>query len=105
MNSSIESVVMKRVHAVHSLRMLFSNASLALVLFALALWGIGREVWVAHVFQNAPHQGILEAARFFAYAFIDTRLIVQTLCLAALFALAWLMRDLLRAAQFSLARV
>ena len=96
MNSSVESVVMKRVHAVHGLRMLFSNMSLALILLALALYGIGREVWVAHVFANAPHRGVLEAARFFAYAFIDTRLIVQALCLAALFAFAWLLRDLFR---------
>jgi hypothetical protein len=88
---------MRRVHAAHGLRMLFSNAALALALFALALWGVGREVWVARVFQNAPHHGILEAARFFTYAFLDTRLVVQVLCLAVLFAFIWLIRDLARA--------
>ncbi|HVX90204.1 MAG TPA: hypothetical protein VHC20_01020 [Candidatus Paceibacterota bacterium] len=95
--STIEQTVMRRVTAAHTLRPLLSNAAFALVLFVLALYGVGREVWVAKVFENAPHADIIAALRFFAYAFLDTRLIVQALCLAVLFAFVWMVRDVLRA--------
>ena len=101
--SHTEQIVMRRVRAAHALRPLLSNAALALALFTLALYGVGREVWVAHVFQNAPHQDVLALARFFLAAFLDTRLIVQALCLTAIAALVWFMRDVLRATSDVLA--
>jgi hypothetical protein len=94
--SHIESTVMRRVQVARVVRALLSNVALALVLFTLALYGVGREVWVAHVFQNAPHGDVLAVARFFLAAFIDTRLIVQALCLTTLAAFVWLMRDLVK---------
>lgn len=94
--SNIETTVMRRVQTAHMIRPLLSNAALALVLFALALYGVGREVWVAKVFENAPHGNVLADLQFFLAAFLDTRLIVQALCLAVIFAFAWFVRDLVR---------
>lgn len=98
MNSetTIERIVMRRVNAVHTLRPLFTNAMLAFIVFVLALYGVGREVWVSKVFQNAPHTDVLAALRFFIAAFIDTRTIVQVLILAALLGFVWFVRDIAR---------
>ena len=104
--SNIETTVMRRVQTARMIRPLLSNAALALVLFVLALYGVGREVWVARVFQNAPHGNLLADIQFFFTAFIDTRLIVQALCLAVLFAFLWLIRDLIRSVSaLSMARL
>ncbi len=90
-NSALKKRVMLRVRTVHVTRRIFSNTTLSAVVFVLALWGIGREVWVARVFQNAPSlTNIDAAAHFFLYAFLDTRLIVQALSIVALGALVWL---------------
>ncbi|HVW71828.1 MAG TPA: hypothetical protein VHB93_01600 [Candidatus Paceibacterota bacterium] len=93
---TIEQTVMRRVRVARMVRPLLSNAALALVLFTLALYGVGREVWVAKVFENAPHGNVLADLRFFLTAFLDTRLIVQTLCVAVVFAFVWFIRDLVR---------
>ena len=93
--SYIEKTVMKRVRRMRVLRMLFSNAALAAVVCVAALWGIGREVWVARVLQNAPAD-ISELPRFYVAAFSHTRLIVQALSLAALAALILLARETAR---------
>ncbi len=95
--SSIEHVVMRRVRAAHLLRPLVSTSVLAVAVFALALWGIGREVWVAHVFQNVPQSGGLFALlRFYLSAFENTRIIVQALTLTTLVALVYLARETAR---------
>jgi hypothetical protein len=89
-NSTLKRNVMLRVRTVHAMRRVCSNATLSGVIFVLALWGIGREVWVARVFQNAPSlTNIAAAMRFFLYAFLDTRLIVQVLTIVALGAFVW----------------
>ena len=90
-NSALKKSVMLRVRTVHATRRIFSNTTLSAIVFVLALWGIGREVWVARVFQNAPSlTNIAAATRFFLYAFLDTRFIVQTLTIFAVGALVWL---------------
>jgi hypothetical protein len=98
-NSNIERIVMRRVNTIHALRPFVSGGALALVVFVFALWGIGREVWVAHVFQNAPSIADVSASvSFWIAAFSDTRAPVQALSVAAFAALVWFFRDLVRAA-------
>ncbi|MHB8710375.1 MAG: hypothetical protein ACYC6X_02385 [Minisyncoccota bacterium] len=94
--SNIERVVMRRVHTIRILRLLFSNGALAIGVFALALWGIGREVWVAHVLQNAP-KDLADLPRFYIAAFDHTRLTVQALTLLTLVALIYSAREFVRA--------
>ena len=81
--TNIERVVMRRVRTISVLRPLFSGGALAALILLLALWGIGREVWVAKVFANGP-QDFFGQARYFGYAFEHTRLVVQALSLAVL---------------------
>lgn len=100
--SNIEAIVMRRVRAAHVLRPLVSGGAIALAVFIFALWGIGREVWVAQVFANGP-QGLLGKTEYLAYAFENTRITVQALCIAAFFAMLFFFRDLFRAAGTLLA--
>jgi hypothetical protein len=66
---------------------------------ALALWGIGREVWVGHVLQNAPANP-LNAPLFYFLAFEHTRLIVQALVVLVILAFVFLVREIFRAIAF-----
>jgi hypothetical protein len=83
-STSISNTVMRRVRVIHAMRPLLSGSALASVLFLLAVWGIGREVWVAHVLQN-----FMEVERsgnilsFLVSAFVNTRFIVQVLTIIA----------------------
>jgi hypothetical protein len=93
MNSIIKAKVMTRVRTVHVLRNVFSTPVLSAAVFVLAAWGIGREVWVARVLQNEPPVTFADAyavIHFYAYAFLDTRFIVQALSIVAIGALVWL---------------
>ncbi len=90
--SDIERTVMRRVHTISVLRPFLSNAALAFVVLALALWGIGREVWVAKVFANGP-QDFFGHAQYMLYAFDHTRLVVQALSLIVLLAVVYLARE------------
>lgn len=87
--TNIEKVVMRRVRTIAILRPFFSGAALALVVVVLALWGIGREVWVARVFSNGP-QDFLGHSEYLFYAFTHTRLLVQALVLVSVSALVYL---------------
>ncbi|HEY4522882.1 MAG TPA: hypothetical protein VJK73_00740 [Candidatus Paceibacterota bacterium] len=89
--SNIERVVMRRVRTIRLVRPIFSMGALAFVIFILALWGIGREVWVARVFENAPGSLALLPGFYFA-AFENTRLAVQLLTLATVGSLIYLAR-------------
>jgi hypothetical protein len=69
---------MKRVHRIHTLRLLFSPLSTSVVLFAVSLSVFGREVWVAHVLQNISTVHTPEAfLTFCVTAFLNTRVVVQ----------------------------
>lgn len=95
--SDIERVVMRRIHTIRLIRPIFSIELLAFVVLATALWGIGREVWVAHVLENAPHSDdVFAMIRFYFAAFENTRFLVQVLALTTLAALVYLARETAR---------
>ena len=54
--TNIERVVMRRVRLIRILALVISTAALATLTFIAAMWGIGREVWVARVFENGPQE-------------------------------------------------
>lgn len=93
--SSIEREVMRRVYRIAILRILISGVIFALALTGLALYGIGREVWVAMVFENGP-AGFFPHLGYLLYAFFHTRLIVQALVVIALAAALYLAREFAR---------
>ncbi|PIR83087.1 hypothetical protein COU19_02225 [Candidatus Kaiserbacteria bacterium CG10_big_fil_rev_8_21_14_0_10_56_12] len=90
-NSAIERVVMRRVHRLRILRAILSTSTLVLGVFVLALWDLGKEVWVAKVLTNGP-QDTLGHALYFVYAFEHTRLLVQALTLVTLVSVVYLAR-------------
>lgn len=84
-SSSLHSTVMRRVRIAYYLNILLSGTTLAGALLLSSLYLIGREVWVAKVFENMP--SITEAAAlvtFFVRAFMTTDFIVQALVMLAL---------------------
>ena len=89
--SNIERVVMRRVHTLRMLNAAFSLTTLSAAAVVLALWGIGREVWVAKVFANGP-QDTLGHAIYLAYAFLHTQFLVQALTLVALAGVVYIAR-------------
>ncbi len=92
-SSHIESVVMRRVRTVHALRTITAPLVGSALIFLLALWGVGREVWVARVFQNMPAPTpahFLAFAQFFSEAFLNTRFTVQVLLVLAFGGAIWL---------------
>lgn len=93
-NSNIHTIVMRRVHRIHTLRALLGGAGASLAVLAASLYFIGREVWVARVFENMPHSAdVLAVARFFTEAFITTNVIVQALILLSAVAFLWMLRE------------
>lgn len=97
--SNIERIVMQRVHLIRALRFAVSSGVFSTLVSVLALWGIGREVWVASVLQNAP-ASISDLPRFYLEAFLHTRPIVQALVVLAILALAYVAREVSRAIAF-----
>jgi len=93
--TNIERVVMRRVLIIRALRPLLSSGTLAGVVGVVALWGIGRQVWVAQVFNNGP-QDFFGHTLYLTYAFINTDLIVQTLSLLTLISLVYVSREFIR---------
>jgi ABC-type amino acid transport system permease subunit len=97
--TNIERIVMQRVHLIRALKIAISTGVLSLFVSLLALWGIGREVWVANVLQNAP-KSPLDTLRFYVEAFTHTRLIVQILFVLLVGALLYIAREITRALAF-----
>lgn len=93
--SNIELVVMRRVRLIRILKLVISTAVLAVLTFGAALWGIGKEVWVARIFENAPI-AISDLPNFYFAAFLHTNLIVQALIILTLASLIFLMREIVR---------
>jgi hypothetical protein len=97
--TNIERIVMQRVHLIRALRFAVSGGVFSMLVSLLALWGIGREVWVAHVLQNAPKDPF-DVPRFYLEACAHTRLIVQALVVLTIAALVFVAREIVRATQF-----
>lgn len=95
-SSAIEKKVMRRVYTVRILRPILGNVGVAVTLFALALYAIKREVWVAQVFANMP-ESTLVAPRFFIDAFLHTEVLVQVAVVLAFGVCVWSVRELVRA--------
>lgn len=98
---------MRRVRIIHSVR-IAAPVLAASVLLALALWGIGREVWVAKVLENMPsYADVPGVLGFLSGAFLHTELAVQVLSILVLGALLWLARSfaLLSRESMSLRRI
>lgn len=95
--TDIERIVMRRVHLIRILKLVISTVVLAVLTSVVALWGIGREVWVARIFENAPSDinGLLQ---FYIAAFTHTHLIVQALTLLTLASFIFLARETARLA-------
>lgn len=89
--SNIERAVMRRIHLIRILGLVISTVTLAALTLVLALWGIGKEVWVERVFQNAP-KDVVNLPNFFIAAFGHTRLVVQVLALFTFASFVYLAR-------------
>lgn len=95
--SDIELVVMRRVRLIRILTLIISTVTLVAITAVVALWGIGREVWVARVFENMP--SVANENAFFTFwltAFTHTRLIVQVLTVLTGVSLLFLVREIAR---------
>ena len=101
--SDIERVVMRRIRIIRALRMILSFDALVALVFVVALWGIGREVWVARVLENAPRDAAA-LPKFYLDAFEHTRPVVQALALLTLVSLIYLARETARAISSVLIR-
>jgi nicotinamide mononucleotide adenylyltransferase len=89
--TNIEKNVMRRVHTIHVFRPFVSGSAFSIVVAAFALYGIGREVWVARVFENAPHD-FARVPEFYFSAFTNTEIIVQILTVITLISMIYLAR-------------
>jgi hypothetical protein len=100
--TDIERAVMRRIRLIRILGLVISAVTLAVLTLILALWGIGKEVWVARVFQNAPAD-FRHFPDFFISAFGNTRLIVQALALLTFASFVYLARATIRAISLAFA--
>ncbi len=95
--TNIERTVMRRVRLIRILALVISTATFAALAFLAALWSIGREVWVARVFENMPP--LREGGTFLGFwlsAFLNTHFLVQVLTLLTLLSLFFLVREIFR---------
>ena len=98
--SNIERTVMQRVRIIRVLRFFISNGVFAVLVFAVTLWGIGREVWVARVLENAP-ANFADLFIFYLSAFIHTDIVVQMLFVLSFVSIIYLARETARAISSS----
>lgn len=96
--TNIELIVMRRVRIIRLLTLIISTVTFAVLALVAAMWGIGREVWVARVFANAP-ANFADLPRFYLDAFTHARFIVQILSILTLASLVFLLREVARLAS------
>lgn len=81
---------MRRIERIRLVKLVAAPLG-ALAVLVIALWGIGREVWVAKVVENMPSlldvPGMLS---FASAAFLHTDLMVQMLAVLLVAATLWL---------------
>lgn len=102
--TNIERIVMRRVRLIRLLALIVSTATLAILTLTAALWGIGREVWVARILQNAPTD-FTSVPSFYVSAFIHTNFFIQVLTLLTLTSFIFLVREIARAVSSALSRL
>ena len=95
--TNTERIVMRRVLRIRILRLIISTVVLALLTTIATLWGIGREVWAARIFENSP-SNIENLPSFYLSAFLHTNIIVQGLSILTLVSLLFLAREVIRLA-------
>lgn len=89
-----KTIVMSRVRTIHALRHLVSAPAVSALVVVAALWGIGREVWVAKVIANMPSMtDVSSLAYFFFDAFVSTTFLVQLLTVATILGTAYAARE------------
>ena len=98
MKSKIEQQVMASVGTIYTARQLVSATALKLYVCALALFGIGRLVWVARVWENLAHVGVQNSLQFALSAVMHTHLPVQIALTALVVAGISLVADIVRKA-------
>ncbi|MEK7604439.1 MAG: hypothetical protein AAB442_01430 [Patescibacteria group bacterium] len=94
--SEIERIVMQRVHLIRALRVAISGGVLSTLVSFLAIWGIGKQVWVARVLENAPKDP-LALPHFYWAAFDHTTLAVQALVVVMAICFLIIAREIARA--------
>lgn len=93
----MHKTVMRRVRTIHALKSAASGIGISVFLLVASLYVIGREVWVARVWENMPSVSDVAAfSRFFTYAFTHTQFSVQVLILLTIAAAVWFLRELTR---------
>ena len=90
--TTIERVVMRRVRLIRILALIISTAMLAVLASLAGLWGIGKEVWVAHVLENDP-DNLMELPLFYLQAFAHTEPLVQVLVVLTLVSFLFLVYE------------
>ncbi len=96
MQSKIEQQVMAGVGVIYATRQLLSATALKLYICVLSLYGIGRLVWVSHVFENWANVGMQGSMQFVASAVLNTHLPVQLTLAVLMFAGVSLFLDFAR---------
>jgi len=96
MQSRIEQQVMAGVGVIYATRQLVSATALKLYVCVLSLYGIGRLVWVSHVFENWANVGLQGSFQFFTSAVLNTHLPVQLILAVLLVAGISLLVDMAR---------
>ena len=86
---------MRRVRRIRILRLIISGVVFAVTAIILALYAIGREVWVARVFENGP-QGFYGHILYLIYALEHTRFVVQVLVLICVASFVYIAREVYR---------
>ncbi len=88
---------MQRIRTIHALRTSATGIGISVLTLIAALYVIGREVWVARVFQNMPSStDIPGVIRFGLSAFSHTHFIVQILILLVFVAIFWFLCEVVR---------
>jgi len=96
--SSIENIVMSRVHRIHALRRVFGPTALKLYGLGVFALGLFSTVSVANVVANTP-SAPLASARYLLHALAQTDVLVQVLVLGIMLSAVMLARDLFRTAD------
>ena len=96
-NLPLKQEVMMRVRFIHLIKRTLRPFAIEIVVGAAALLEVGRTVFVAKVFENAPSLGnVSESAAFFTHAFTHTHPLVQLSIAVVSVALVLAIKDIVK---------